>query len=86
MTVREAAAELGVSVALVYKLCEGRRLPHERHGLGRGRIVISPADLLAYRLSCRVEAEPEPGGASQASIPRRPYDWRARLAERRSRA
>jgi len=44
-SVREAARELGVSASLVYELCRARRLRHERHGLGRGKILI-PADAL----------------------------------------
>ena len=63
-SVNEAAAELGVSRGLVYSLCQRRRLRHERHGVGRGKILI-PADALEeYRQSVTVapagEAVPSP--------------------------
>jgi excisionase family DNA binding protein len=53
-SVAEAAKELGVSAGTVYALCAGRRLRHERIGLGRGTIRI-PADALdEYRRSVTV--------------------------------
>jgi excisionase family DNA binding protein len=56
-SVAEAAAELGISRNLVYMLCQCRRIRHERHGLGKGKIVI-PADALEeYRQ--RVTVPPE---------------------------
>ena len=48
-TVVEAAVALGVSRALVYSLCQQRKIRHERHGLGRGRIVIPEDALEEYR-------------------------------------
>lgn len=45
-SVREAAECLGVSAALVYALCAGKKLRHERIGMGRGRIII-PEDAIA---------------------------------------
>jgi excisionase family DNA binding protein len=44
-TVAEAAVELRLSASVVYGLCGRKRLRHERHGLGRGKILI-PADAL----------------------------------------
>lgn len=60
-TVREAAAYLGVSAGLVYALCAARKIRHERHGIGRGRILIPEDSLEEYRRSRTVEvAAPEP--------------------------
>lgn len=49
LSVRAAAERLGVSAALVYGLCAARRLRHERHGLGRGRIRIPEEAIEEYR-------------------------------------
>jgi excisionase family DNA binding protein len=57
MTVQEAARRLGISASLVYGLCAGRRLRHERHGLGRGKIVIPEEALEEYRKGVTVEAQ-----------------------------
>lgn len=57
MSVKQAADSLGVSHALVYALCSARRIRHERHGLGRGKIVIPPDALDEYRRRCTVRAE-----------------------------
>jgi excisionase family DNA binding protein len=55
-TVKEAAEYLGLSASLIYGLCSRRKLRHERHGLGRGKILI-PADALdEYRRSVTVGA------------------------------
>ena len=51
MTVKQAAADLGVSVALVYALCAAGKIEHERYGLRRGTIRISPGALAKYRES-----------------------------------
>ena len=68
-SVASAAAELGVSRNLVYQLCRGRRLRHERHGMGRGRILI-PADALEeYRQ--RVTVPPEGEEALPPRVPLR---------------
>lgn len=45
LTVKEAAPQLRLSVASVYALCAGRKLRHQRVGVGRGKIVI-PADAI----------------------------------------
>jgi excisionase family DNA binding protein len=63
-TVKEAAARLGVSAALVYALCAARKLRHSRVGLGRGKIVIGE-DAIAEYLRAR-EAVP-----AEALPPRR---------------
>jgi len=54
MTVKEAAAELRISPALVYSLCAVGKIRHERHGLGRGTIRISPKALEEYRKASEV--------------------------------
>lgn len=59
LTVKQAAERLGVSPALVYALCARRRLRHERHGLGRGKILIPEEALEEYRRRQTVDAEEE---------------------------
>ena len=54
-SVAEAAEELGVSPSLVYGLCQRRKIRHERHGLGRGKIKIPLDALEEYRKSVTVE-------------------------------
>jgi excisionase family DNA binding protein len=56
LTVRQAAERLGVSPSLVYALCASKQLAHERHGLGRGKIVIPEEALEEYRRSQTVAA------------------------------
>jgi excisionase family DNA binding protein len=58
LSIRQVAQRAGVSLALVYRWCEERRLPHYRlGGLGRrGRIQVEEADLDAFLESCKVEA------------------------------
>lgn len=77
MTVHQAARELGISLTLCYQLVAARKIPHERHGLGRGRIVITDADLAEYRQRCRVEAADQ----QQAVEPRRRVVVRDRIGE-----
>jgi excisionase family DNA binding protein len=68
LSVRAAADQLGVSAALVYGLCAARRIRHERHGLGRGRIRIPEEAIEEYRRGVTVA----PAGARPArSAPRR---------------
>ncbi len=61
MTVRQAALELMVSPALVYSLVAAGEIEHERHGLGRGCIRISPEALQRYRES-RTRGRASAGG------------------------
>jgi excisionase family DNA binding protein len=49
LTVKQAAERLGVSAALMYELLSARKIAHERHGMGRGKIVIRPESLEVYR-------------------------------------
>ncbi|MBV9126016.1 MAG: helix-turn-helix domain-containing protein [Planctomycetes bacterium] len=67
LTVKQAAAHLGVSPATVYALCAFRRLRHERHGLGRGRILIPLEALEEYRQSVTVEVGEPPSPAPRSS-------------------
>jgi excisionase family DNA binding protein len=62
MTVKQAAARIGVSDSLVYELCKAGLIRHTRHGRPgkRGCIRIEEADLDAYRASCLRETR-EPG-------------------------
>lgn len=59
-TVKQAAAELGVSVSLMYALISARKIAHERHGLGRGVIRVTAEALENYRRSRTTEAGSDP--------------------------
>lgn len=54
LTVKEAAAVLRVSAALVYSLCSQGMLEHERYGIGRGTIRIRPEALDAFQQRAKV--------------------------------
>jgi excisionase family DNA binding protein len=60
LTVKQAAARLGVSPSLVYALCAAGVLAHARHGRPgrRGKIVIPEDALAAYQAACRKEGRP----------------------------
>ena len=47
--VKDAAKELGISLSLLYALLYERKIRHERHGMGRGRYVITEESLEEYR-------------------------------------
>ena len=68
-SVAEAAAELGVSRNLVYALCQCRKIRHERHGLGKGKILITEDALEEYRQ--RVTVPPEGEEALSPRVPLR---------------
>lgn len=53
----------GVEPSTLYALCGSGKLPHYRHGLGRGTIRLSEAQLAAYLAS----VESSGGGAASAS-------------------
>jgi excisionase family DNA binding protein len=57
LTVKETAALFGISPGLVYALCSRKRLRHERHGLGRGKIKIPEDAIEEYRRSVTVPAD-----------------------------
>lgn len=73
LSVREAASQLGVSCALVYALCQDRRIRHERHGRRRGVIRIPEEALAEYQASVTVQAEaeqtPTPAGLRHIILP-----------------
>jgi excisionase family DNA binding protein len=71
LTVKEVAARLGVSTKLVYALCAGGKIVHERHGLGRGTIRISEEAVEAYRRAARVEHGAAPAPLKHLSPPPR---------------
>ncbi len=75
MTVKEAAKSLGISPALCYALLAAHKIRHERHGLGRGKIIIPPEALDEYRQRCTVPIEDEPTSdpppAPESAGPRR---------------
>ena len=48
LSVKQAAARLGVSAQTVYGLCAAHRLRHSRVGLGRGKIAISEEAIAEY--------------------------------------
>ena len=54
LSVRQAAAELSVSVQTVYALCKRKRLRHERQGLNGGKILIPQDAIEEYRRSVTV--------------------------------
>jgi excisionase family DNA binding protein len=56
LSVREVAARLDCSQALVYLLCSERKLAHVRLGTARGTIRVEEADLEAFLAGCKVEA------------------------------
>jgi excisionase family DNA binding protein len=55
VTVKQAAAELGISPSLVYGLCAEGKIRHERHGLGRGTIRITREALDEYLRAAEVK-------------------------------
>jgi len=54
-TIAATARVLGISSSLVYGLCKVGKIRHERHGLGRGTIRISPEALDEYRKAAEVK-------------------------------
>ena len=59
-TVKETAAQIGISPALVYALIARRKIRHERHGLGRGTIKIPEDAIEEYRRAVTVASEVVP--------------------------
>lgn len=68
-TVKEAAELLRISAALVYSLCAAKKIRHERHGLGRGKIVIPEDAVEEYRRRCTVDAEDGQPDAREITVP-----------------
>jgi excisionase family DNA binding protein len=61
LTVKQVADRLQVSQATVYQLCAQGKMPHNRFGVGRGTIRISPEQLQRYL--------EETEGAGRDSVP-----------------
>jgi hypothetical protein len=59
LTPKQVAQQYPLSLSLIYLLCEQHQLAHTRvGGRGRrGRLLIAPADVEAYLLNNRVEAD-----------------------------
>jgi excisionase family DNA binding protein len=55
VTVEQAAKELEVSAALIYRLCRAGKLGHVRIGLRRGVVRISAQDIEDFQRGHRVE-------------------------------
>ena len=60
LSVRQAAERIGISVSLTYALLVRKMIRHERHGLGRGRYVITAEAIEEYRRSRAVGAGESP--------------------------
>jgi excisionase family DNA binding protein len=56
LTIAEAAVALHLSGNTVRGLCSARKLRHERHGVGRGKILIPEDAIEEYRASVTVRA------------------------------
>jgi excisionase family DNA binding protein len=61
LTPKQAAVKAGVSSSLVYEWCAQGLLPHYRFGRQgrRGSIRIEEAELEAFLVRCRQEAQPK---------------------------
>ncbi len=57
LTVKAAAARLGISTKLLYALVASGRIPHYRYGLGRGTIRIREEALTAFEDRCKVSGQ-----------------------------
>jgi excisionase family DNA binding protein len=58
VTVREVARSLEISVSLTYRLIESGKLRCSRHGMGRGVIRVSEAQLADYLSSVELGGRP----------------------------
>jgi excisionase family DNA binding protein len=65
VTVREVAERLEVSVSLVYRLIGSGQLGCTRHGLGRGVIRVSEAQLDDYLSTAERGPGPSPSEAAR---------------------
>ncbi len=71
-TVKQAAQELSLSEALVYKLVAAGKIRHERHGMGRGVIRIPKEALDEYRQKC-TKGEPSVAPPKPAKVARQTF-------------
>lgn len=58
LSIKEAAALLGLSCGLMYALCARKKIRHERYGLGRGTIKIPEEAIDEYRRSVTIGPHP----------------------------
>src|SRR5262245_2266820 len=82
LTVKEAAAQLGISARTVYKLFDAGTLTGSRRGTGRGRVLIDPESLARYQAATATagpasapatgQAPPALPVANPTAIPRKP--------------
>lgn len=83
LTPAQVAERLAIGRKTVYALCAAGKLPHVRHGVGRGTIRVAEADLLIYLASCRamppVSSRPPRASSSLTPKPVVPASggWRA---------
>ena len=82
MTVKEAAARLGLDDKTVYRLCQRGELAHHRYGR---RVVVHEADLVAFIARHRVDRAPAPSAPRPATT-RHAADGRAVMEAARRRA
>ena len=69
LTVAEAAESMRLSVSTVRALCRARKLRHERHGVGRGRLLIPEDAVAEYRAGCTVgAARPAPAAPARPPV------------------
>jgi excisionase family DNA binding protein len=69
LTVKEAAAQLGVSARTVYKLFEAGTLTGSRRGTGRGRVLIDPESLARYQAATAGPASVPATGQAAPALP-----------------
>ena len=77
LSVKEAAERLNISEATIYALCQQRRLPHVRIGVGRGAIRIEDQALVEFVERARVpegDLDLDPPGARMQGKPFRHLD------------
>jgi excisionase family DNA binding protein len=59
LTVGDVATRLSVAARTVYRLCEEKKLPHQRVGSGEGTIRVRPADLAALEKKIADSGKPK---------------------------
>jgi excisionase family DNA binding protein len=72
LTVALAAEAMSLSETTVRALCARRKLRHERHGVGRGKILIPVDAIEEYRRGVTVVVVEAGGVARPKHRPRRP--------------
>lgn len=72
LTVKQAAAKLGLSISLLYSLLKLGRIRHTRHGRPgkRGTLRITPEALDEYSATCTGEFTPPAAAIPKAAKPK----------------